>query len=203
MTEQLRHELETVGLRLSDTWEALVVEMRINELGSSTPGLQDALDKHGHFWHATLMALQTAWFTGVFSLLDKDESSATLYGTLKEIRKSNNDPVFAAMEPRLDAVRDRYKNFRHKLFGHNDKHRQTFIELFDQEGFTWRQCGEDMLLLDYVWKAIWFANEGELIPTEDEARERCFPHNTWVLNVVTHTDALLYKLIAPSTVQQG
>src|SRR5664279_3663779 len=109
MTQVLRSELEVVGLRLGETWEALVAEKEVNEICSSNPEKRKAINKHGHFWQIALLSLQTTWITGMFSLLDKDESSATLYSVLNEIRKSNADPKFSKMAEDLDVIRDRYK----------------------------------------------------------------------------------------------
>jgi hypothetical protein len=66
--------------------------------------------------------------------------------------------------------------------------------IFDQEGFTWQQCKDDMRFLDYVWKAVWLANEGERVPTESDARARNFAHNRRLDEVVKHTEALLSQL---------
>jgi hypothetical protein len=194
MTQELRSELEVVGLRLGETWEALAAEQKVHEIGSSNHEIQRAIDKHGNFWEITLLSLQTTWITGIFSLLDKDTKSATLYSVLNEIRKSNTDAKFSEMEGKLEVIGNRYNKYRHKLFGHNDKKRQTFANLFDAEGFTWQQNRDDTLFLDYVFKAVWLANDGEGIPTETEARERHFPHNCWVDGVKKHTEALLNEL---------
>jgi hypothetical protein len=197
MTPDARAELENVGLRLGATWEAFAIEKTLNELANPevNASLKPILDSQGAFWNSVLHSLMTTWAIGIFALLDKHSSgSATLYSALRRVQGTNPNPALSSFESRMDEIRDRYAPYRHKIFAHNDKSRSDFIQSFDNANFTWELCEKDILFLDYVWKAVWLANDGNAIPTESKARDYHFAHNDYVDATVEHTKKLLHDL---------
>ena len=190
----LEDDLGNIQLRLGEVWQTFAVERALNELANeqADPELYAAVCKCGAFWQTASVALQTSMLIGIFALLDRDDpDGATLYSIVREIRKTNSTPTFVGVEARLDQIRDRYKKYRHKLFGHNDKERLEFAKKFDVAGFTWEQFGKDFLFLDYVWKAVKLASEGIPIPCEGDAPGLHFAHNHAVDQAIAHTKKLL------------
>ena len=98
------------------------------------------------------------------------------------------------MGPRLEEIRNKYVNYRHKLFGHNDKNRMDWIDRYNAAGFTYQSIEEDFEYLDYVYKYLWQLNKGETLTDEATARNFHFPHNQSRHGVIQQTEEFLRGL---------
>lgn len=192
-------QLRLVEDRLSETWEALVVQRVINERANKegNPQLNAIINKHPGFWRVVNFSLQSGIFVGLFALLDKGPSSASMYSILKHAKQQHPDPSLNSLEATLDALRSKYSKYRHKIFGHNDQKRNDVIAQFNEEGFTWESLESDIEGIDHIWKTIWLLHRGDAAPSEERSKAFQFPHNSSRRSVGEHTDAFL-KAMLPS-----
>lgn len=196
---QIDRELEQVECRLSETWEALSVQRTINELADKheNAALNTEINEYAGFWRTVRVSLQTTIFTGIFSLLDERSSdSATFYSILETTSQTNTHPALNDMKRRLSEIRERYKKYRHKLFGHNDKKRHEWVNRFNAAGFTWVSMEGDLKYLDYVFKVIWQLNRNETPVDEATAQSLLFPHDQSRRAVIQQTKEFLQGLVA-------
>jgi hypothetical protein len=197
MTINLDAEFGVIQTRLGETLESFTVIRKINELCNADcdPKFGDALNKRGGFWQATLVAHQTTHFVGLFALLDKgNDDSATLYSVLKELNTLRPGIAPAGLEAVLDAVRDKCKRFRHKLFGHNDRKRVAVVAQFNAAGLTWESMASDLEELEFVFKTLFEVWNRRPVPTEESARAMQFPYSQHVQRAGADTEALLTEL---------
>jgi hypothetical protein len=190
-------QLRLVEDRLSETWEALIVQCVINERANKedNPQLNAIINKHPGFWRVANFSLQSGIFVGLFALLDKDQSSASMYSILRHAKHQFPDPSLNSFETTLDALRDKYAKYRHKIFGHNDKQRNDVIAQFNTEGFTWESLERDIEGIDHIWKTIWLLHRGDAAPSEETSKAFQFPHNNSCRIVGEHTDAFLQAML--------
>jgi hypothetical protein len=102
------------------------------------------------------------------------------------------------MEPRLDEIRNRYKKYRHKLFGHNDKKREDWVGRYNAAGITWASLEKDFEYLDYVFKCLWQVHKGEVVTDQTRARDLHFPHDQSRRAVIKDTEEFLRGLVSRS-----
>jgi hypothetical protein len=186
-------DLDLIGIRLAEAWEAFRLERIINETANkdADPELNAYLGKHPAFWNVLFVSLRTTTFVGICALLEEQPKSATLYSVLREVRKISHDPVFSGMSATLDTIRARYEKYRHKLYAHNARGRALTIDEFDAEGFSWPGGEDDFRYLDFAWKALRCANDRRPIPSAAEALKIHYPHNLWVAGVSDATAKFL------------
>lgn len=189
----IREDLDLIGIRLGEAWEAFTVERIINETANkeSNPALNALLGKHAAFWNTHFNSLRTMTLVGLCALVEKHPQSVTFFSVLREVRKISSDREFAAMDSKLNEIHARYEKFRHELYAHNARARVSTIAEFDAAGFTWPAMEDDFRYLDYVWKALRSADEREPIPSDAEAHKRRYPHNDWVAQVAKDTKSFL------------
>lgn len=197
MQKSIEDHLQTIQSRLSETLEAFVVAREINEVCNkeADPNLFDTVNKRGGFWQAVLLSLQTTYLVGLNALLDKGRKDcATLYFVLDELESIHPGVLPSNLATDLDVIRNRYKEFRHKLFGHNDKDRDVVILNFNKAGFTWASQAQDLFKLEYAFKVLFEAMSEHQIPTEKEAVGMQFPYNDYVNRAAKDTMSLLDDL---------
>lgn len=195
MPKNIEDHLLTIETRLGETLEAFVVARQINEACNkeTSPALNAAINRRGGFWQAVLVSLQTTQFVGINALLDRNSNdSATLYLVANELERTNPAGVLPpTLIADLDVIRDRYKKYRHKLFGHNDKDRDNVINNFNNAGFTWQSLSQDLFELEYAFKVLFEAMRGRPIPSKERAKEIQFPYNVSVERAAKDTAAIL------------
>ena len=197
MSATVRDLLETVEWRLEETLEAFTVMRVINEncAGDANPTLHQAIQDRAGFWKPVTVGLQTTVITGINAILDKfSDDSATLYLILKRLQPKLSASFPSTFESELDAIRDRYKRFRHKLFGHNDIKREAIATEFDQAGFTWESLAADIGHLEYALKVLWHVEGGNPIPDKTTAKGMIYPYSLAVARTVQHTSGFLSGL---------
>lgn len=192
----LHTNLELVGHRLAETFEFLAVQKRFNERANKDTDklLFDAVYARAGFWRTVNTALQVALFTGIYALLDKSkDSNATLYRALREARSVDPrlGPVLADMGRRLDTVLARYRMFRNKVFVHNDRERLKWIRKFNASNFTWRSLENDLLYLNYVYKALWRIMAKLPLLSQQEAADVSFSHDQIRKTVLNDTEEVM------------
>lgn len=192
-------QLRLVEDRLAETWEALTVQRVLNERANmdNSPQLNAAIKKHSGFWRVVNLSLQSSIFIGLFALLDKRPSNASMYSILKHAKQQRPDPSLNTFDADLDALLSKYSKYRHKIFGHNDQKRNDVIAQFNAEGFTWESLENDIVRIDHIWKTIWLLHRGDAAPTEKRSKAFHFPHNSSRRSVSEHTEEFL-KTILPS-----
>lgn len=194
MAATIRELLETVEWRLGETVEAFTLMRTINERCNTEVNstLHALINARGGFWKPVTVGLQTTVITGINALLDKGSNdSATLYLVLKKLSAQPQSPLPAGIENTLDTIRDRYKKFRHKLFGHNDINREAVANEFDQAGFTWVSLGADLEELEYVFKLLWHVMGGQPIPDRSMAKAMIYPYAMSVARTQKDTSEFL------------
>ena len=199
MPSTLEAQLENVQTRLGETLEVFAISYAINEHCDATvdAAANKAINRLGGFWQASLLSYQTTLFMGINAILDKESSdSATLYSALREIESRAVGILPANLESTLDAIRNKYKKLRHKLFGHNDKKRQKFVDEFNASGFTWPSLEADLQQLEYVFKVLFEAMRGRPIPSVEDAQTMQFPYAAYVTRAKKDTLTLIGELRA-------
>lgn len=194
MATTIRELLETVEWRLGETVEAFTVMRTINENCNTevNPTLHATINARAGFWKPVTVGLQTTVITGINAVLDKGSSdSATLYLVLKKLNIQSPSSIPAGIESNLDTIRDRYKKFRHKLFGHNDINREAIANEFDQSGFTWVSLSADLEELEYVFKVLWHVIGGQPIPDKSSAKKMIYPYTMSVARTQKDTSDFL------------
>lgn len=198
MAPTVRDLLETVECRLGETIEAFTVLRSINESCNAqvNPAMNKAINKRAGFWTPVTVGLQTTVITGIISILDKgSESSATLYLVLNKLGVKLPPSFPPNFENDLDVIRDRYKKFRHKLFGHNDIRREAIANEFDQPGFTWESIAVDLDHLEHAFKVLWHVDGGDPIPDAASTKQMQYPYNMSVSRTKEHTSAFISSLV--------
>lgn len=205
MSATVRELLETVEWRLEETLEAFTVMRVINEncANDANPTLHQAIQDRSGFWKPITVGLQTTVITGINAILDKFSSdSATLYLILNRLHPKLPALFPSNFEAELDAIRDRYKKFRHKLFGHNDIKREAIAIEFDQAGFTWESIAADLTDLEFVLKVLWHVEGSNPIPDRAAAKGMIYPYSLAVARTAQHTSEFLSALLPQSSEPQ-
>lgn len=199
MAATIRELLETVEWRLGETIEVFTVMRTINENCNTdvNPKLHGIINARAGFWKPVTLGLQTTVITGINAVLDKgSRDSATLYLVLKKLNAQSPSSIPAGIESDLDTIRDRYKKFRHKLFGHNDINREAIANEFDQAGFTWVSLATDLGELEYALKVLWNVMSGQAIPDRSLAKQMIYPYTMSVARTQQDTSAFLADIDA-------
>jgi hypothetical protein len=189
---------ETVMLRFGETWEAAVVHRLLNEKAhrDADEELNKVINRRGGFWTTANLSFQAATLSGFFALLDHDGNSATFYSVLARAKAARPDAIFDDFKLKLDTIRERYKRYRHKLFGHNDKKRASVADEFNAAGFSHASVEDDLRTLDYILKVCRTAalSPGEALPAPNDTVRWRFPYNDSVERARAHTVALFEDL---------
>ncbi|RUR68694.1 hypothetical protein EJP67_16655 [Variovorax guangxiensis] len=193
MSISLLDQLETVSARLEETLSAFQIAKVVNEEANAeaNAALNAAINQRSLFWTTVMNSAQSTYFIGMFALLDTDKDSASLYSLIQEIEKTNPNSIPADLKPSLATIKTRYKQFRHKLFGHNDKNREAFAQRLNAAGFTWTSIAADMGTLDHAFKVLHELAKGRQVPAPADSQKMRFAYNLAVEGVVEHTRALL------------
>lgn len=205
MSATVRELLKTVEWRIEETLEAFTVMRVINEncASDANPTLHQAIQDRAGFWKPVTVGLQTTVITGINAILDKFSSdSATLYLILNRLQPNLPTSFPSNFEAGLDTIRDRYKRFRHKLFGHNDITREAIATEFDQAGFTWESIAADLSDLEYALKVLWHVEGGNPIPDKATAKGMIYQYSLAVARTAQHTSEFLSGLLPKSNGQQ-
>lgn len=205
MAATIRELLETVQWRIEETLEAFTVMRVINEncASDASPALHQAIQDRAGFWKPVTAGLQTTVITGINAILDKFSSdSATLYLILNRLQSNLPASFPPNFEADLDTIRDRYKRFRHKLFGHNDIKREAIAAEFDQAGFTWESIAADIGDLEYALKVLWHVESSNPIPDKTTAKGLIYPYTLSVTRTAQHTSEFLTTLLPQSSEPQ-
>ena len=199
MSNNIESQLQTIETRLGETLESFVVARKINEECDKDHDqiLHAIINKRGGFWQASLLAHQTTQFVGINALLDEHSNdSATLYSALKDLEALHPGVLPSNLKQTLDTIRNKYKKFRHKLFGHNDKERDQVVSQFNEAGFTWQSLASDLEELEYIFKVLFLAMRERPIPSREEANRMQFPYSKSVERAANDTRMLLTDLRA-------
>jgi hypothetical protein len=197
MATTIRNLLETVEWRLEETIVAFTVMQVINENCNAdvNPALHKAINERGGFWKPVTVGLQTTVITGINAILDERSSdSATLYLVFKRLKMQLPPSFPQSFKNDIDTIRNRYKKFRHKLFGHNDIKREAIANEFDQAGFTWNSIAADLGDLEYAFKVLWHVEGGQPIPDKTSATRIIYPCDMSIARTKEHTVGFLGSL---------
>lgn len=199
MAATIRDLLKIVEWRLEETIEAFTVMRAINESCNSdvSPTLHKTINACGGFWKPVTVGLQTTVITGINAILDKGSSdSATLYVVFNKLNTQLPPTFPQSFESDLDEIRNRYKKFRHKLFGHNDIKREAIANEFDQAGFTWDSIAADLGDIEYAFKVLCHVEGGQSIPDEASAKGMIYPYAISIMRTKDDTTRFLSGLAA-------
>jgi len=196
MTLDVEEQLTDVEVRLGETLCAFAVFKILNERADkeSDASLNAKIQVHGQFWQATLVGQQTVHILGIGALVDKRPDVASLVSVLKLVRSKLPDDIATDIESRLTAMKTKYSDYRHKLFGHTAIDRRAIIDKFNAEEFTLEEHAADLADLEYVFKLLFQASRGSPLPTVASAKKMHFPYRQSVERTEADTHALLTAL---------
>jgi hypothetical protein len=169
--------LATIHWRLEEVLALFAAHRSMHQLNGKSVDvpLAAALNRFSGFWHPVSVGLQTALFVGIVAILDKNSTeSATLYSAIRGLNSLERAKLPAHFETNLDAIHRRYKTYRHKLFGHNDRKRDAVLDEFTQAGFTWTLVEADLQELVYSLKVLYAIRESQAIPEREQSNSIIF-----------------------------
>ncbi len=197
----LNEAFDMLGMRLAEALQAFAVLQSVNRQFSEPTGeaVRQSISERNGFWHPVTLGLQTTVLTSIVALLDKSRSDcATFYYVIDRLTSTQSLALPQGLAQSLDAIRDKYKTYRHKLFAHNDLKRLAIAEAFDREGFTWASVCSDLTMLDYAAKVLGHVRAGQTPPTTQAAKNMLSSFNLAEVHSVQHSDALMREVSPPS-----
>ena len=193
--------VEMLEVRLAEALQAFAVLQSVNRKSSEPSGeaVRQSISERNGFWLPVTLGLQTTVLTSIVALLDKSRSDcATFYYVINLLAPAQSLALPQGFAQSLDAIRDKYMTYRHKLFAHNDLKRIVVAEAFDQEGFTWASIGSDITTLDYAAKVLGHVLAGQTPPSMQAAKSMLYSFNLAEVQSVQHSDALLREVSPPA-----
>jgi AbiU2 len=125
---------------------------------------------YGHFIGAINYSLQTSLILHICTLTDRTKGVSSLAKLCTDFRRDFPNVDFQDLERRLKSIDDKYSNYRNKLIGHITHDRNATIKAFGAEKFTHEHFEQDLVELDYVFKALCAVSNRLPIPTFEESK---------------------------------
>lgn len=184
--------LENATERLGETIELFAATRSVSDgcRQETNPALFSHVNSN-HFWRTAYAAFQIAVFIGIGALVDKREDSSSFHTAARLLDEQGPGCVPKFVYQNLEAIRERYKVFRDKVFAHNDHDRGDLAERFEHVGFTWNSIQADIHELEYVQTVLWAVYLGRTVPSRADASAHLNIHHLRAAKIKTDAAALL------------
>jgi hypothetical protein len=144
-----------IGSRLSETKQAFVISRALNEAfgGDVSEAHHQMINEVSAVAWPVLWSCQVATFTGLGSVLEDQEGSASIPYLAKLIRAEGNE-VPPHHEAVIKDIAEKYRVYRNKLFSHNSVRREIIREQFNSAKISWETLAKDFEAVEKAYFQI-------------------------------------------------
>lgn len=200
---QLLDEAERLIGEVAATLRALYLHRLAADTANDLSGRRMA---EQHFaWVPIRNAMQSFVTMGIFALTEPRKPANASADTI--IRRASSLPGVPAKKLKellveLGAIHGRCERFRHKVFGHADAYRGSYIQAFVGEDVPLDQTVKELSQIEFAVRAVREVSEGRSWPSslgELSSRE----YQDWPANVEEHTKLVLQDLKLAYRLERG